>query len=92
MHTLYHDLAAINAKIEGRTRPAMSAAPAEHELFNADTRAINEEARAAGFIRLFDGRFKLSPKHVEKVRADEAARQDDIAVMASEPDNGDRFW
>ncbi len=54
----------LNARIYALKAPKMDAGTEAHEAFNATRRALRAEGEAAGFERIFDNSFKLSPTQV----------------------------
>lgn len=56
----------LNARIHAvnANSPKMDAGTEAHMAYNAARRALRAEGEAAGFIRIFDGSFKLTPAMV----------------------------
>ena len=57
-------LAELNARIHALKAPAMDAGTAAHVEFNALRRSLRIMGEEAGFVRIFDGSFKLNAKQV----------------------------
>lgn len=55
----------------GECRVTDEASTAVYVGLLADRKTVNERAKAHGFVRIFDGSFKLTPAHIA---ADDAAR------------------
>lgn len=67
MPTIREQLDAINAKAEAlheRMRRTKNDQTAEIIIINRERGQLYAEASAAGFVRLFDGRYRLSGKQV----------------------------
>lgn len=60
--TALETLKELNARIRELRAPKMDAGTEAHIAYRAEVAALNAEGRAAGFIRIYDGSFKLNLK------------------------------
>lgn len=69
LHPIHKQLADFNARAESLTDRLRRAKPSDVEAIQQERGALNAEAKAAGFVRLFDNRFRLSGAQVLQVEA-----------------------